>query len=138
MWPYMESNNTMKKQFANETNTYCCIMCLSKYKLYTKEGHIVPLPKNMSPLTLLQKIHYIVVIAEINYIILAAIKLCVLVQFKSKVLMVKSNLHITDDLPITIRCVKRYRTKIMVKIQINKSEIFFFIKAIQTHQGSFE
>ena len=24
-------------------------MCLSKCKLSTKEGHIVPLPKNMSP-----------------------------------------------------------------------------------------
>ena len=51
-------------------------MCLSTCKLSTKEGHIVPLPKNMSPLTL----------------------------------------HITDDLPITIKWLKRYREKIMVTI----------------------
>ena len=53
--------------------------------------------------------------------------------------MVKSNLRITDDLPITIKWLKRYRTKIMIKIQINKSNFFFFFfltKAIQTHQGS--
>ena len=50
---------------------------------------------------------------------MVAIKLCVLVQFKSKVLMVKSNLHITNDLPITIKWLKRYRTKIMVKIIIH-------------------
>ena len=49
---------------------------MSKCKLSTKEGHIVPLPKNMSPLTL----------------------------------------HITDDLPITIKWLKRNRTKIMVNI----------------------
>ena len=51
-------------------------MCLSTCKLSTKDGHIVPFPKNMSPFTL----------------------------------------HITDDLPITIKWLKRYRTKIMVKI----------------------
>ena len=47
---------------------------------------------------------------------MVAIKFCVLVQFKSKALMVKSNLHITNDLPITIKWLKRYRTKIMVTI----------------------
>ena len=33
--------------------------------------------------------------------------------------MVKSNLHITNDFPITIKWPKRYRTKIMVKIIIH-------------------
>ena len=33
--------------------------------------------------------------------------------------MVKSNLHITNDFPITIKWLKRYRTKIMVKIIIH-------------------
>ena len=44
----MESNNTMKKQFANETNTYYCIIGLFECKLSTKYGHIVSLPRNMS------------------------------------------------------------------------------------------
>ena len=48
MWLYMESNNIMKKQFANKTNTYYCIISLSECKLSTKYGHIVFLPSNMS------------------------------------------------------------------------------------------
>ena len=64
----------------------------------------------------MEKTHYIshiVLIAKINYIFLVAIKFYLLVQFKSKVLIVKSNLLITDDLPITIKSRKRnmYDTK---------------------------
>ena len=64
----------------------------------------------------MEKTHYIshiVLIAKINYIFLVAIKFYLLVQFKRKVLIVKSNLLITDDLPITIKSRKRnmYDTK---------------------------
>ena len=64
----------------------------------------------------MEKPHYIshiVLIAKINYIFLVAIKFYLLVQFKSKVLIVKSNLLITDDLPITIKSRKHnmYDTK---------------------------
>ena len=64
----------------------------------------------------MEKTHYIshiVLIAKINYIFLVAIKFYLLVQFKRKVLIVKSNLLITDDLPITIKSRKHnmYDTK---------------------------
>ena len=50
-----------------------------------------------------RKLITLVVIAKINYIFLVAIKFYLLVQFKSKVLMVKSSSLTTDDLPITIK-----------------------------------
>ena len=79
-----------------------------------------------------RKLITLIVIAKINYIFLVAIKFYLLVQFKSKVLMVKSSSLTTDGLPITIKQVKKTKNKIMVIIQIIKSKIFFVIQKTLT------
>ena len=77
-----------------------------------------------------RKLITLVVIAKINYIFLVAIKFYLLVQFKSKVLMVKSSSLTTDDLPITIKQVKKKQNN--GNNTIIKSKIFFVIQKTLT------